>query len=292
MQGLAHMIEGASLDDWKDPFHGEVLVSCAFGVVLTSITEPHVKLSPSILEVEKFIYGPNPDPLFGDNIETRSLKLENLLQFPEYMKAPERHILEIQSSYDLMSGESRRVSKFVNKYIDDMDEQTSQLLRLSSSTPLLKTYFAYEAINLMLLTLGLVLNKILRIIDPESALLKSDLDFFCKECIRVSKRSYQFRPLGCSLTPASLGVVWAASDDDTWREEAKTQLDLFQDTFLGPKFMKMSEALERRLNAMECRLSAILAGGSLQVGADGAGDHDSYPPIDESDRNVGQCSVM
>lgn len=33
MQGLASLVEQASVEEWEDPFHGEVLISAAFGVV-------------------------------------------------------------------------------------------------------------------------------------------------------------------------------------------------------------------------------------------------------------------
>jgi hypothetical protein len=41
MHGLARLVEQASMEEWQDPFHGEVLISAAFGVVrhcYTSLT--------------------------------------------------------------------------------------------------------------------------------------------------------------------------------------------------------------------------------------------------------------
>lgn len=214
--------------------------------MLASISEPTLKLSPAIIDASKRAYGPDPDPLFIQGVETTSLRLENLFRFPVFAQEPELHIPEMQSAYQTMILESRRVANFVNDFIDAMDTEDSQLLTIGAPVQLLKTYFAYEGVNMIMLTLVFMLNKILRLAEPKNFDLLEDADFLSGECLRAAKRSYKFKPLGASLTPLALGVTWASTADAARRTEAAKLLDEFKDDLLGSKFVKLAVQLEAR----------------------------------------------
>ncbi|KAK2616309.1 hypothetical protein QQS21_000743 [Conoideocrella luteorostrata] len=257
LRGLALLVENATLDEWKDPFHGEVLVAAAFGIVLAGITDPKIKVCPSIIDIANMVYGPTPDPLFSKGLEARSLQLDHLVRFSVYMKEPELHVAEMQSSYSLMILDARRVSKFVNDFLDDQSSEGSDPIPLDAPTSLLKTYFTQEGLNMMLLALVFILNKLLRLADPLDFALHEDAEFISAECLKAARRSLKFKPLGCMVTPLVLGVTWSSSVNVNQKEEASRLLDEFRYDLIGFKFIKLSVQLEERYRIVESRLGRV-----------------------------------
>jgi hypothetical protein len=159
---------------------------------------------------------------------------------------------EIESCYQTMILESRRVTGFVNDFVNAMDA-------LTTGTPglLLKTYFAYEGVNLIMLTLVFMLNKFLRLAEPaDLSLLNDDAGFLSAECLKAARRSYQFKPLGASLTPLGLGVAWASTADLADKMEAAALLEEFKDDLLGSKFVKLAAQLQARYEHVGRKLSS------------------------------------
>ncbi|KID83847.1 hypothetical protein MGU_08932 [Metarhizium guizhouense ARSEF 977] len=135
-----------------------------------------------------------------------------------------------------------------------MNEQDSQLVSVGPPVPLLKTYFAYEGVNMIMLTLVFMLNKFLRLAEPDNSSLFEDADFLSAECLKAARRSYKFKPLGASLTPLALGVAWASTAHMAERGEAEKLLDEFKDDLLGSKFIKLAVQLEARYRRLGQKL--------------------------------------
>ncbi|KID95338.1 hypothetical protein MAJ_08667, partial [Metarhizium majus ARSEF 297] len=182
-------------------------------------------------------YGPDPDPLFVKGVETTSLRLENLRLFPVFAQEPESHVDEMQSSYKTMILESRRVTNFVNDFIDTMNEQDSQLVPVGGSCAASQSLLCF-----------------LRLAEPDNSSLFEDADFLSAECLKAARRSCKFKPLGASLTPLALGVAWASTAHMAEQGEAAKLLDEFKDDLLGSKFIKLAVQLEARYRRLGQKL--------------------------------------
>lgn len=225
------------------------------------------------------------------------MRLENLIRFPVFVQEPELHATEMQLSYNLMILESRRVTKFVNDAIDAMNSEDSTLLSIETPAPLLKTYFAYEGVNLIMLTLAFMLNKLLRLAEPSNFALFDDADFLSVECLKAARRSYRFKPLGCSLTPLALGVTWASTADMEKRLQASKLLDEFREDLLGSKFVRLAVLLDARYKHVGRKLGSISGDElSLYDGRDDSSAGYSSPATwSEASKPTGEaagCCIM
>lgn len=202
----------------------------------------------------------------------------------------------MQLSYNLMILESRRVTKFVNEFCDATDAEDPKFLSVQTPAPLLKTYFAYEGVSLIMLTLAFMLNKLIRLAEPSNFALFDDAEFLSVECLKAARRSYKFKPLGCSLTPLALGVTWASTADMEKRTQAAKLLEDFKDDLLGSKFVRMAVQLDARYRQVGQKIGSTSA-DELSL-SDSHGDLSaeySSPTWSEASKSTGEaagCCIM
>ena len=207
--------------------------------MLANIIEPSAKSPLSIPRITRLVHGPEQSPWRLEGLETLSLQLENLERLPHIVEAPELHLEEMRSAYILMELEARRIAELTAMFIGQCGDLT-----VESPPELLKAYFAHDAVNMVLLSLALILNKLLRLAGPDDGELQSDAAFLTKECLAAADRSNRFRPLGCSMGPLCLAVVQATGGEvPLW------------DGPLMDKFIKLGSVLEAKFRSVEAQFA-------------------------------------
>lgn len=77
----------------------------------------------------------------------------------------------------------------------------------------MKLYAQCQAAYGLALAMVMILNGILRAIDPYNTALTEDSSGFVDEIIILTERASPFRPLTASYIPLCLTIAWAATDD-------------------------------------------------------------------------------
>lgn len=213
--------------------------------MLVNIIDPAQKIPISIHRLTKLVCGPAKEPSLFKGLEAQSLQFETLERLPILIESPELHLAELRSDYVIMASEARRICELASQFARSCGS-------FDPACPVsgLKTYFMCEGINMMLLSLACILNKILREARPDDTALTADFVFLTSECVEAVTRSEPFRPLGCSLSPLCLIILRATTDSEAGWPSLIGRTELSKDP-LSTKFRGLGSLLEAKLRDVE-----------------------------------------
>ena len=219
------------------------------------MVNPNVKLSPYLLKQAE-TYGP-PRPLVnrkeGDDTAIRldTLSLSSLAKMPDYIRHPERHLFDMQLTYEQKRIDIERMR---SRLVDVADLPPAQEIGVFSPpvSPRTLIYLYYMA-YVLLLSLALIINSLLRALDPLDITLVEDSIVFTDEVVLIAEHMAQYRPLGAGFIPICLTAAWAAtSDPDKQRKIQEMVLD-YQTDFAGARWMDGAMWLKDRFDLLRLK---------------------------------------
>lgn len=210
---------------------------------MDSLFNPKVELEPWIWAVIE-MYEPikTPGPRLAAPFE--SLHLKNLAWFAIHMRAPQMHILGIQSAYRLMRPdmvELRKALDGVRATLAGLNE--ASLTWAVASKALTRIQAAYT----LLLTMALISNQVLRLRSPGHLALMEDAQDMCNEILRTSRNACQFRPFGSSAQPFGLVAVYVTSGDEFVKTQAQQLIIEYSLDFPATNWAEVGRQLRHRL---------------------------------------------
>lgn len=222
------------------------------------MVNPKVKLSPYLLKQAE-TYGP-PRPLVNrkedDSVGVRleTLTLSSLAKMPDYIRHPEQHLFDMQLTY-----EQKRID------IDKMRQKLVSVTELPSPdeigqftpplTPKTLIYLYYIA-YVLLLALALIINGLLRALDPLDITLLEDSIVFTDEVMMIAESMSKYRPLGAGFVPICLTAAWAATSDPSKQAKIEEMILDYQTDFAGARWMDGAVWLRDRCELLRLKTMA------------------------------------
>lgn len=222
------------------------------------MVNPNVKLSPYLLKQAETYGPPRPlvnrkeDDAVGVRLET--LSLSSLAKIPDYIRYPERHLFDMQLTY-----EQKRIDieKMRNRLCDVADLPPAHEIGKFAPpvSPRTLMYLYYTAYAL-LLALALVINGLLRALDPLDITLVEDCIVFADEVIIIAENMAKYRPLGAGFIPICLTAAWAATPDPEKQMRIRELILDYQTDFARARWMDGAFWLKDRFDLLRFKTAA------------------------------------
>ncbi|PLB52103.1 hypothetical protein P170DRAFT_377587 [Aspergillus steynii IBT 23096] len=246
-EAMAHLLSMAVTQDWKGGFIKEMLLTFSVPVILESAFNPRIKIEPwfSTLCERYFPSEPSKPGPFP------SLMLKNLANIPQYIREPEQHAFEIEALYNAMRIDMPKIRTLLN-------ETTSKLFPTPEASPgiaAMRTFTRYQAAYGILMSLGIMLNRILREFDPGDAALRDEGENIFDETMILAYEAARHRPLGSAYMPLCLASAWAATTDPLKKAQAEAILAEYQKDFAEARWLAGGVWLAKKFESLRRKLS-------------------------------------
>lgn len=200
--------------------------------------DPSIKIDQRLIDRQKRRFGPIATDPAGFTTEFYSLRWENLIPLPSQLHDPELHHKEITTTYEDMLLESPRLITIAN--------QLSVAASITGDKSLALQYILCETGNSELLSVALVLNKTLQILDPSDTLLVKQAMDLVSEIIKATERLDRFKPLGTARLPNALCLGWVVAPTAEQKTRMREILEDHVYDFRGVTWEDLAGRYERR----------------------------------------------
>lgn len=217
---------------------------------MESVINPNIQLYPWLDKLIEAIGSEKSGQSRGESAAGRISMMQSLARIPDFVRYPVLHLSEIEWRYPRLKADCQTVCTRLAK----MTELVSAG-KVDSST--LTTYAHSQAAYGLLLSMGAILNGILRAFDPFGTSLAEDSASLVHEILLLAERASPFRPLAASYIPLCLTTGWAVTDDNSRKVEiekyiADWQTDLGDALWLeGAIWLKAQYASWRQIPSVD-----------------------------------------
>lgn len=178
------------------------------------------------------------------------MRSENLHDIAQYLRNPERHVDDIITQYDQAMQESEMMGRISSQIAPAIAHPKSR----NAST--VKMYLLCEAGKAVIAALALVLNEILRIMDPDDPDLAAEATELALRVIETAENAKQFRPLGGGYVPACLCAALATTHEYSKVERLQKLFDDYCTDFRGTASTDLTAWLELRFRNLRKKQAA------------------------------------
>ena len=141
-----------------------------------------------------------------NDIPRSTTKLPTIAKFPQWIRnLTPADLPEISAAYLRIRSDSYRMRKYLDNWPPTGHTFFSSLVVMQRSR--------YQAGYTIVITLGLILNTLLRALHPGNTVLSAEASFFCDEIVLEAELASCYRPLGAAYVALCLVVAWAAAED-------------------------------------------------------------------------------
>ncbi|KAH6674747.1 hypothetical protein B0J14DRAFT_20899 [Halenospora varia] len=254
---IAHFLNAAPLETWRDNFELEMLMTICAPVVLESFINPRIDLTPffsRLAEVHGIQHGPRQLAGFYDNAPIESIKLRSLARIGVYFRDPELYLPEITSAYQELRDDAAIMRHRLNEW-DKLTESSLANCTPLQSYPIIKLHTHHQAAYGIVTSLSLLLGGILNVFRPFDLVLAEDLITFSAEILRLAKNAKQYRPVGSGYMPFCLVTAWAATDGTTKQIDVEKMLGDWQSDMPEARWLDMANWLRGNTENLRLRLA-------------------------------------
>ncbi|KAM0252860.1 hypothetical protein ACHAQJ_007490 [Trichoderma viride] len=251
---MAHLLDRVSDKDWQGIFESQVLVTVYMVVIFESITNPGVKLSPWLVSLKKKYYGPEKPWGIDDHkgIGTQTITVEHMVKIPDYFQEPELHLYDLKNSYQTALSESKSLCAYVTAMAVSVTPDTNTLS--------LRTYIRIQVVASVLVSIGLLLNTIFRVFEPNNELLTVESGYLISEIVKIAARSSSHRPLGAIHIPLWLSIAWAATDDVETKAEVECMMKNYEGDMPEANWFDIAIWLKAKFESLRRRREQVRVG--------------------------------
>jgi hypothetical protein len=222
--------------------------------IFESITSPGIKLSPWLLNLKKIYYGPEKPWGIDDHkgIGTQTVTIEHMVKIPDYFQEPEFHLYDLRSSYQTAIGESKNLCAYVTAMAVSITPDTD--------APSLRMYIRIQGVASVLVSTGLLLNTILRTLEPNDELLIVESRYLISEIMKIATRASSHRPLGAIHIPLWLSIAWAATDDAETSAEVECMIRDYEEDMPEANWFDIAIWFKAKFENLRRRRERVQAG--------------------------------
>ena len=243
---------------------------------------PKIRLHPWLLKQAE-TFGP-PRPLTvtekdEDAVFLPTLLLTSLAKMPDFIRYPKDHLFAIQQMYERKRFDIPKMQRRLAKKMLPPPHVVGMYLPPVPQTTLIYLYYVAYA---LLLALALIINGLLRALDPSDELLVAESIAWSSEVMVMAERMSPYRPLGSGYMPVCLLAAWAATADLSQHPRIEKLLAEYQTDFEGARWMDGAIWLKNRyvllsLQSLATRLQSTQEEASPEKAST---EEDSRCPVD------------
>lgn len=182
------------------------------------------------------------------DIRYTNLTVANLTELSALLQEPEKHLLRLRSSYDMMLLESRKLVRAT--------VQLNAACQAGSNVAYSQGYVICEASVCVLHSLMAILRRTLQVFHPEDGNLHMHSEDAAQQIIDSAARASSFRPLGTTYLPRTLCLMWATTDDCYMKARLEDTIDDYRDEFRGDSWTQLAFMFEQRFADLRRRFQA------------------------------------
>ena len=219
---------------------------------------PKIRLHPWLLKQAE-TFGPvrpvaDPKDDEGESVFLVTLTISNLAKVPDFIRYPESHLFDMQLMYEQKRIDVKRMQRRLAKSVLPPAHEIGKFSPPVSAKSL--NYLYYAAYHL-LLGLALILNGLLRGLNPSDSLLAEESITFSEEVIDLAERMSQYRPLGAGYVPVCLAAAWAATADLSQHGRIEDLISDYQKDFSSTCWMEGAIWLKNRFTILRLKTLAL-----------------------------------
>ncbi|OBS26158.1 hypothetical protein FPOA_00101 [Fusarium poae] len=233
-------VQKHSFDPSDLPFMQTILGA----VVLESFNNQNIQLGPWYWQAMSLFSGGVRPLKSGDGMSFASLDLATIGEMSWFLREPEKYVYQIRSTYALLRAEQPRLQQIKKISVARAREtcSTSQQRRLG-----IRFYSAIAA----MLTMGIVLNRIIRIYDDDPALME-EAKRYVDDIIELGMEASCNRPIAAASIATPLTMALAAMEDYRYAE-AEVLLLEYQTDFAGLHYFDDVERIRQQFENIDKR---------------------------------------
>ncbi|KAK4869374.1 hypothetical protein LT330_006374 [Penicillium expansum] len=226
---IAHLLRIADISRYKSGFERDLIVTLSVPVILDGICNPRVQMAPSFWNDMMILIqqGSSPAP---DSIPRSTTTLLSLSQFPGYLHHPHSHAPEITAAYIKLQEDAQNIYLYLDQPTDPAGLSSPVLIRRSR----------HRATYTVVIALALLLNTILRALDPENAVLAEESTFFCERIINEAELASRYRPIGAAYVVPCLVVALGTAESPQQLARIEATLTDYQTDFGGFEWRELA----------------------------------------------------
>ncbi|KAJ5232094.1 hypothetical protein N7468_005050 [Penicillium chermesinum] len=192
-EAIAHLLRNINVKECTGKFERELIAILAVpldGIDLLGRRGITPGTSPTVLSSK----GPRS-----------SMSLISISMLPEFMRNPDAHLPAITSLYFQLREDAQKTRSFLDQLAAE---------KVTTSSPLVPGPRArYQTAYVMMASLALVANALMRIFDPGNAMLMNEAAYFCDAIVDEAHLASCYRPLGSAYAALCLVVALSTADD-------------------------------------------------------------------------------
>ncbi|KGO67684.1 hypothetical protein PITC_064470 [Penicillium italicum] len=165
-----------------------------------------------------------------DGIPRSTMTLLSLSKFPEYLHRPNSHLPDIMAAYFTLQEDAQSIYPYL--------DQPTEPAGLSS--PVLSRRLRHRAAYTVVIALALLLNTILRSLNPENAMLAKESTFFCERIINEAELASRYRPIGAAYAVPCLVVALGTAEASQHLARIEATLTDYQTDFGGFEWRELA----------------------------------------------------
>lgn len=247
---------------------------------MESVFDPTIRLHPWYRTNLAFHPGPakpqDGKTAFGpahpaSGLPRDTISIETLAGFPDLVRAPREHVLEIESLYfracldsEAVMAREATLSESASSGQDPSETALTNQLRSR-----------LQVARSLLLSICLTCNAILSVLDPSDFSLAPDRARFCLDAVSLAHEASSARPLGASHVPLCLVAAYMAAEEEAARDDLLELLVDYEGDFGNAHWVAVGIRLRKTYSAAKAKASM----GDVVAGED-------------SGEEIGSCAVQ
>ncbi|KAB8071942.1 hypothetical protein BDV29DRAFT_178331 [Aspergillus leporis] len=153
--------------------------------------------------------------------------------------------------FDVLRDDARSLYETYQGVLTALQARTTEIEvpRATGSQHFLLTrlYVHYQRLYGIGLTVAIILNCLLRALDPDDDTLELESTYFAQEIMFISESAKAFRPLGSHYMMVCLLTAWVGTRDVLLRATVEKELNFFQNDFDGSTAAEAAAEFELKL---------------------------------------------
>ncbi|KAJ5179474.1 hypothetical protein N7492_002684 [Penicillium capsulatum] len=246
-EAIAHMLRMADPEKCQNKFERDILMTLSIPVILESISNPRVRMEPSFWEkLVSVIRGRSAGS--SDTRPRPTTDIFTLAKFPDFIRDPDSCVSEMAATYLQIRDDSRKMRQYLDNWSPTQTEDWCSVALMQRSR--------YQAGYCLVITLGLILNTLLRAFDPQNEMLAQESAFYCDEIIDEAELASCYRPLGAAYMALCLVIALASVENPAQHARIETILADYQTDFSETRWRDRAMWLRATFESHRLRIAS------------------------------------
>ncbi|WXC54165.1 hypothetical protein SNK03_000170 [Fusarium graminearum] len=241
-EALGHLIQNTVQQSSVDPADRPFMTTIFAAVVLESFNNPNIQPGPWFWQAFA-MFSDGARPLkSGDGMFFASLDMGTMAEMSFFLRDTEKYLYQIRCHHAVLRSEHPRLMQTANRAV-------ARARELSSTSQQRRLGIRFHSANAAMLTMGIVLNRIIRVYDDDPALIE-EAKRYVDEIIQLGEEAMSNRPIAAASISTPLTMALASMEDYRYAEVELLLLE-YQTDFIGLHYFEDVERIRGQFENIE-----------------------------------------